>query len=151
MCGCLPLIPFSLACLCFFFFLCRTNILRAELPWRCTQPSQRPSTGISPIGSVVVHHTPTNAHILALTCRPAWMNARAHTHSQIHTNVSLHTYNDWLFFPYLMVQPMVYFHSLAGELSPECSQWENSFRWSGPDRGTSIGHRQFQLRTTTEL
>lgn len=118
----------------------RTNILRAELPWRCTPPSQRPNRGFSPIGSMVLHHTPTNAHILALACRAAWTSAvkRAHTHT--HTPACLHTHNDWLFFTYLMFQPMVYFHSLARELSPECLQWENSFRWSGSDRGTSNEH-----------
>lgn len=112
-----------------FNFFCpsvvrRTNIQRAELPWRCTQPSQRPNRGISLIGSVVLHHTPSNAHILA---REQACSKNARTHSQIHTNACLHTYNDWLVFPYLMFQPMVYFHSSARELSPNaCSKKTHS-------------------------
>ena len=136
----------------------RTNTLGAELPWRCSQPSQRPNRGINLIGSVVLHHTPTNAHIFTLACRPAWtsslrqMHGHTHKHTllQIHTDACLHTFSDWLFFPYLMLQPMVYFHSWARELSPEHLQGENSFRWSGSDRDASIHHRRFRLRTTTE-
>ena len=91
-CACLPLTPtlFS-ACLPLFFLILfpsvvrRTNILRAELPWRCTQPSQKPNRGIILIGSEVLHHKLTNAHILALACRPAWTNSHKQTHMRTHT------------------------------------------------------------------
>lgn len=55
-------------------------------------PSQRPNRGISPIGSVVFHHTPTTTHTLTLACNAAWTSRRKQMHARKYTQMHVYTH-----------------------------------------------------------
>lgn len=55
-------------------------------------PSQRPNRGISPIGSVVFHHTQTTTHTLTLARNAAWTSRRKQMHARKYTQMHVYTH-----------------------------------------------------------